>query len=57
MPGMAFLRASSLDNPDDVTPQMVVYASRAPAWDKRDPDLPAFQEMPEGGPDNVVGAG
>ena len=57
MPGMAFLRASSLDNPEDVTPQMIVYASRAPFWDKLDPDLPTFPEMPEGGPDSVIDAG
>lgn len=53
-PGMAFLRASSLDNPDDVTPQMIVYASRAPTWDKLDPALPTFAEMPEGGPHDIV---
>lgn len=50
MPGMAFLRASSLDDPDAVTPQMIVYKSRAPAWDRMDASLPAFAEMPEGGP-------
>lgn len=54
MPGMAFLRASSLDNPGDVTPQMSVYVSRAPAWDRIDPALPAFAEMPEGGPQKIV---
>ncbi len=50
MTGMAFLRASSLDDPNSVTPQMIVYASRAPSWDKMDPALPSFAEMPEGGP-------
>ena len=54
MAGMAFLRASSLDDPDAVAPQMIVYASRAPAWDKMDPDLPSFSEMPEGGPEAVM---
>lgn len=44
MPGMAFVRASSLDDPDAVTPQMTVYASRAPAWDRID-GLPSFPEM------------
>ena len=47
MPGAMFLRASSLDDPDAVTPQMVVYASRAPKWDVMDPALPSFPEMPE----------
>lgn len=46
MPGMAFLRASSLDDPDAVNPQMIVYKSRAPSWDRMDEALPAFPEMP-----------
>ena len=50
MPGLAFLRASSFDEPGRLVPQMVVYASRAPAWDHVDPSLPAFAVMPEGGP-------
>lgn len=54
MPGMAFLRVSSLDDPNAVSPSMIVYASRAPTWDKFDDALPAFAEMPEGGPRQVV---
>ena len=54
MPGMIFPRASSLDDPDLVKPQMTVYASRAPAWDQPDPALPAYPEMPEGGPEQVI---
>lgn len=54
MPGMAFLRASSLDDPDAVFPSLIVYASRAPRWDKLDDALPAFAEMPEGGPQKVM---
>jgi len=54
MPGMVFPRASSLDDPDVLTPQMVVYASRAPAWDYMDPALASFAEMPEGGPEKVI---
>lgn len=50
MPGMAFLRASALDDPDLISPSMVVYASRAPAWDHMDPALPAFDTMPPDGP-------
>lgn len=49
MPGMIFLRASSLDDPDQVTPQLIVYASRAPKWDVMDASLRSFPEMPEGG--------
>ena len=55
MPDMAFPRASSLDDPEVAKPQLVVYASRAPTWDLVDPALPAFAEMPEGGPQKVVG--
>lgn len=45
MAGMVFPRASVLDDPDAITPQMIVYASRAPAWDVMDPELPASPEM------------
>ncbi len=54
MDGMAFLRASSLDDPNSITPQMIVYASRAPKWDTMDPSLPSFAEMPEGGPEQAI---
>lgn len=46
MPAFAFVRASSLDDLDAVTPGVVAYASRAPQWDPADPALPAFAEMP-----------
>ncbi len=46
MPGMVFLRASSLDDPDIFVPQLVVYTRSAAAWDLIDPDLPAFETMP-----------
>ncbi len=50
MPGMVFVRASSLDDPETVKPTVVVFASRAPSWDYVDPTLPSFSEMPSGGP-------
>ncbi len=56
MPGVCFPRASSLDDPDVVSPSMVVYASRAVAWDYMDPELPSFDTVPEGGPEAVVAA-
>ena len=46
MPGLTFLRASSLDDPEVFQPQMVVYASRAPSWDHMDGSLPSFAIMP-----------
>ena len=57
MPGMTFIRASSLDNPDAITPQMTVYASRAPAWAPLDHSKPVFDVMPEGGPQAVMAEG
>ncbi|MBI1207872.1 MAG: aldehyde-activating protein [Azospirillum sp.] len=53
MPGMVFPRASALDDPEIVHPQMVVFASRAPTWDVIDPSLPRFAEMPDGVPPKV----
>ena len=50
---LVFLRASSLDDPNAVTPGASVYASRAPTWDPVDPALPAFPEMPK--PEQVQG--
>lgn len=49
MQGMAFLRASCLDDPDAVSPAMTVYAARAPRWARINPDGPVFETMPEGG--------
>jgi hypothetical protein len=46
MPGMAFIRASSLDDPEIFRPQLVVYAKRAPSWDPPVAGLPAFPGMP-----------
>ncbi len=46
MAGMAFVRASSLDDPEVFKPDLVVYASRAASWDRPDPSLPAFDGMP-----------
>jgi len=46
MPGLVFPRASSLDDPEVFEPQMVVYASRAPSWDRIAASLPTFDAMP-----------
>ena len=54
MPGPVAIRASSLDDLDTVSPQMTVYASRAPAWAQIDQTRPVFAEMPEGGPQSVM---
>ena len=46
MAGMIFVRPSTLDDPAHFTPQMSIYASRAPHWDRPAADVPAFPEMP-----------
>ena len=47
MPGMVFIRASSLDDPEVFRPQMIVYTKRTPSWDRLDPSLPSFEGMPD----------
>jgi hypothetical protein len=46
LPDHLFLRASSLDDLELFTPQMVVYASRGASWDHLDPALQRFETMP-----------
>lgn len=46
MPGMIFLRASSLDNLEAFKPQMHVYAARAASWDQPASGVPSFAQMP-----------
>ncbi|MGD9979481.1 MAG: GFA family protein [Hyphomonadaceae bacterium] len=48
MPGLVFLRASSLDDLEVFKPQMHVYVARAASWDQPGADLPAFETMPPG---------
>ena len=43
---MIFIRASSLDDPEVFSPQMVVYDSRRPSWDTVTGDMPRFADMP-----------
>ena len=47
MPGMVFVRASGLDDPEVFRPQMVVYTDRAVSWSRIDPGLPSFSAMPD----------
>lgn len=48
MPGMVFLRASSLDDLEIFKPQMHVYVARAASWDRPADGLPTFETMPPG---------
>ena len=40
------MNLTALDDPDAVSPQMTVYASRAPACDRAGEGLPRFDLMP-----------
>ena len=48
LPGMIFLRASTLDDPSLFSPQMIVWAARAPTWDPVNEGVPTFAERPTG---------
>lgn len=54
MPGLVFIRASSLEDMNLVSPSLTVYASRAPEWAAIDTSHPVFQEMMAGGPDAAM---
>lgn len=47
LPGdeVLILQAGSLDDPNIVSPESVIYVKDAPAWDRFDPDLPQFEAM------------
>lgn len=49
MPGLTFLRASSLDDLEVFAPQMHVFASRAASWDAPAPGPNVFETMPPRG--------
>lgn len=46
MPDVVVIHVGSLDDPSTYVPQAVVYTKRAHAWDRVDPVLPKFPEMP-----------
>lgn len=46
LPGdCVMVQAGSLDDPDAVSPQSVIYMKDAVSWDRFDPDLPQFEAM------------
>jgi hypothetical protein len=46
LPGeMIMVQAGSLDDPNAVSPESVIYLKDAPHWDRFDPDLPKFEAM------------
>lgn len=54
LPGMWFLRASSLDDLDAITPSMLVYASRVPKWANVGEGMATFPKMPEPAPKDII---
>lgn len=48
MTDIVFLCASTLDDPGLFSPQMIVWAARAPAWDPVNLDVPTFAGHPTG---------
>lgn len=46
-PDVVYPRASALDEPDRIRPQMILYASRAPSWDVMPAAIPAFDTLPD----------
>ena len=50
LPGeVIMVQAGSLDEPNRITPESVIYVKDALAWDHFDPLLPRFQELPDRG--------
>jgi hypothetical protein len=48
LPGaVVMVQAGSLDDPDRVTPESVIYAKDALSWDRFDPALPRFAALPD----------
>jgi hypothetical protein len=46
MPELITVTATSLDDPDQFTPQAVTYTVGGHAWDRLDPAVPGFERMP-----------
>jgi hypothetical protein len=46
MPQLIFVRASALDDPDLFSPQIAVWAARAPRWDAATAAIPTFDLAP-----------
>lgn len=48
MPGdIIMVQAGSLDDPNRVRPESVIYTKDALDWDFFDPDLPSFEQLPD----------
>lgn len=54
MPGFLTVTVGTLDDPDGVTPQVVVFARSRCRWDPSDPTLPTFATQPDWKPEDGV---
>lgn len=45
MPGVVFVRVSSMEDPNQAAPQMTVFARSAPHWARLDREKPVFEAM------------
>ena len=45
LPGLVVIRAGTLDDRSMIEPQLQMYVSRAPAWDRPDDAIKSFPEM------------
>lgn len=54
MPGAVTVCVGTLDDPDRVTPQVVVFARSRRHWDLMDPALPTFETQPDWKPEDGV---
>lgn len=43
---LIMIQSGTLDDPNMVTPECVIYKKDAVAWDRFDPDLPVFDALP-----------
>jgi hypothetical protein len=50
LPGLALIRAGTLDDPTAVAPQINMYVACAPAWDRPPEGLASFPGMAPAGP-------
>jgi len=54
MPGAVTVCVGTLDDPNCVTPQVVVFARSRRNWDLTDPELPTFDTQPDWKPEDGV---
>jgi hypothetical protein len=54
MPGFVTVSVGTLDDPDGVVPQVVVFTRTRRRWDQVDPDLPSFETQPNWSPEDGV---